>query len=510
MTNKDPLLNTLFAERFHIEKVLGIGGMGAVYLARHDVLQRQFALKVIRRDLVGDSTILQRFKREARAASRIQHPHVVEIVDFGNSAQGTYLAMEYVEGPTLEQTLKNEGPFAPERVLAILGAVASGLYAAHAQGVVHRDLKPRNIILALKPRQDFVKVLDFGLAKIIGDAAERLTEVGFLFGTPEYLAPETCLDREVDQRVDIYSLGVLGFELLAGHPPFRGTPMDVLRKHVDEEPPSLIDIRADLPAPIAILVERCLEKDPNDRFQSGEEVVQAVESLLGQRRTQRFSTLGPITEPLFAQSDTHQSLPTVEIKDTIPPAQSRELALEELAHALRDRGFGSPIISYALAMRAEAKERRLEAEHAIDVIEARHLTHQENSQRRQVLLGKMLSTLGQEMINVENNEKTIADEVPKKDTEERWEMRSLLDACIRNLEDRLRGISAQSKRFSLSLNQELGRWQRLLEQAKETEEQRTDELEDHLREAVADTYVLDEELAELVENACMLEPPPIG
>jgi serine/threonine-protein kinase len=209
------LVGTLFAGRFQIEAVLGSGGMGAVYLARHQGLGRPVALKVVRPGLLAEPAAVARFRREALAVSQIQHPNVVSVFDFGEDERGRlYLCMEYVRGPTLHELLAARGPMPLPRALNILLEAALALQAAHSAGVIHRDLKPSNIIVI---DDCHAKVLDFGLAKIVsGELAHSLTTTGKLFGTPEYIAPERCQDRPADARSDLYSLGVIAFELLAG------------------------------------------------------------------------------------------------------------------------------------------------------------------------------------------------------------------------------------------------------------------------------------------------------
>lgn len=277
----DELLGKLFADRFRVEEVLGVGGMGTVYLAQHEVLERPVALKVIRADLANSEELLPRFRREARAASRVDHPHVTYILDFGETEEGrSYMAMEYVEGPTLAHALFREGPFSVSRATAILEQIAQALVAAHACNVIHRDLKPRNIVLTEHSGQpDFVKVLDFGLAKIVDlKSTSVITPLGHTFGTPEYISPEQAADLPVDHRADIYSLGVVAYELLTGQVPFAGNTSEVVTAHVNRVPlpPSSASGRVDIPPELDRIVQRCLEKKPEDRFQSAADLAAAL------------------------------------------------------------------------------------------------------------------------------------------------------------------------------------------------------------------------------------------
>lgn len=278
------LIGTLFAGRFRIEAVLGVGGMGTVYLAQHEALQRMVALKVIRADLEHAAEIAPRFRREARAASRVDNPHVTTILDFGEAPGGTaYLAMEYVEGPTLDRVLAQEGALAVPRALSILEQIAAALAAAHACSVIHRDLKPNNIVLAThNGTSDFVKILDFGLAKILDlTSTSVITPLGHTYGTPEYISPEQAVDAPLDHRADIYGFGVLAFEVLTGEVPFTGSTTAVVTAHVrtPAPPPSRVRATDDLPAALDQIVLRCLAKDPADRFPRAEELLAALRAV---------------------------------------------------------------------------------------------------------------------------------------------------------------------------------------------------------------------------------------
>lgn len=286
---EDELVGTLFAGRFRIRSLLGSGGMGTVYLATHEVLRRDVAVKLLHPRLLGETKVMASFAREARAASRIDHPNVTRIFDFGHSEEGLpYLAMEYAPGSTLSQVLADEGPFAVPRAVSVLRQVAEGLAAAHAAGVVHRDLKPRNIVLQddASGAGGAIKILDFGLAKIIDpEAGTTLTTLGSAFGTPKYMSPEQIQAEPVDHRTDIYTFGVLAFELLVGRGLFDGSTIEIIRAHLgrDPLPPAAAAKRADIPPALDELILRCLAKQPQARVQQASELRAA---LLAIERTQ--------------------------------------------------------------------------------------------------------------------------------------------------------------------------------------------------------------------------------
>jgi len=275
---------SLFAGRFRIQRLIGSGGMGTVYLAEHEILRRAVALKLLRRYLLADLNVMGRFQREARAASRIVHPHITQVYDFGHSEDGVpYLVMEYVEGLTLQDAIDHDGAFAIPRALHVMVQVARALAAAHEAEVIHRDLKPNNVVLGTSQGQaDFVKLLDFGLAKIFGpEATASLSTQGMLFGTPEYMSPEQIGGTDIDHRVDLYSFGILAFELLAGRVPFDGTPVEIMAAHLERDAPapSVAGSRADIPAAADELVQRCLAKRPEERPASAAALVREVEAL---------------------------------------------------------------------------------------------------------------------------------------------------------------------------------------------------------------------------------------
>jgi len=237
-------------------------------------MDKTVAIKVLRPSLAADETIVARFSREARAASRISHPHALSVTDFGESEDGiVFLVMEYLSGKTLKEIIHEQGPMPLSRVVEIIRQVGGALDAAHTQGIVHRDLKSDNIMLLSANGADYAKVLDFGIAKIQeaeGDYNPGLTAPNLVIGTPLYMSPEQCSQsREIDARSDVYSLGVILYEMLVGHVPFTGdSPTAIMLKHLQETAPSVLDERKDLPAQVDQVVTRALAKLPENRYQN--------------------------------------------------------------------------------------------------------------------------------------------------------------------------------------------------------------------------------------------------
>jgi len=279
----------LIADRYRVVARLGEGGMGVVYSVEHTHMRKLFALKVLHRELLRLPEVVARFEREAVLAGSINHPNVAAATDFGKLPDGSFfLILELVVGKGLRALLA-EGPLPIARALPIMRGMTAGVAAAHAKGIVHRDLKPDNVMLVDRDETtDFVKVLDFGIAK--GDAvnevraaggaapAQPLTQVGAVMGTPDYMSPEQALGQGVDHRSDLYSLGIIFFELCTGAPPFRGEALQVLQKHLMvEAPPVPPELVRGLDVPIAAIVAKLLAKDPADRYQSAADLLAAID-----------------------------------------------------------------------------------------------------------------------------------------------------------------------------------------------------------------------------------------
>jgi serine/threonine-protein kinase len=276
----DSLLGQILADKYRVDERLSEGGMGTVYRGTHVLMDKTVAIKVLRPSLAADEKIVARFSREARAASRISHPHALSVTDFGESENGVvFLVMEYLSGKTLKEIIREEGPMALPRAVEILRQVGGALDAAHAEGVVHRDLKSDNIMLLSSSGTDYAKVLDFGIAKIKerdGEYDPSLTAPDLVIGTPQYMSPEQCSQApDIDARSDIYSLGIILYEMLVGHVPFMGeSPTAIMMKHLQQPAPSVLAERSNLPAAIGTVVARALEKLPENRYKTVGELVE--------------------------------------------------------------------------------------------------------------------------------------------------------------------------------------------------------------------------------------------
>jgi eukaryotic-like serine/threonine-protein kinase len=279
-TTGDSLLGQTLADKYRIDERLNEGGMGTVYRGTHVLMDKTVAIKVLRPSLAADEKIVARFSREARAASRISHPHALSVTDFGEAENGVvFLVMEFLNGQTLKNVIRQDGPMPLARVVEIIRQVGAALDAAHEQGVVHRDLKSENIMLLAANGPDYAKVLDFGIAKIKehdGDYDPGLTAPDLVIGTPQYMSPEQCSQApDIDARSDIYSLGIIIYEMLVGHVPFTGpSPTAIMMKQLQEPVPSVLVERNDLPAAVGRVISRAMAKQPADRYQTVAELVE--------------------------------------------------------------------------------------------------------------------------------------------------------------------------------------------------------------------------------------------
>jgi serine/threonine-protein kinase len=283
------LIGRVIGGRYVVESFLGAGAMGAVFRARHSTLEKHVALKVLHRDVEEPERQARRFHREARAASRLDHPNSIRVIDYGQEPDGLlYMVMELVRGRTLQQVIHEEGPLPPERAVRILGQALHVLDAAHEEGLVHRDLKPDNIMVIPEvddETSDLVKVCDFGVVKVVrraGGGAAPLSQHsstdGVLVGTPEFMSPEQCRGEPVDARSDIYAAGAVLYHMLTGAPPFRAsTALGVVVQHLTEQPPPIPNVDARLEA----VCLRALEKRPQDRFGSAREMRHALRRIYG-------------------------------------------------------------------------------------------------------------------------------------------------------------------------------------------------------------------------------------
>lgn len=332
---RDPMIGHTVAGRFKLEELIGQGGMGKVYRARHLALDRQVCLKMLKPTLLDDPTLVGRFEREAKAVSRLNHPNVIQVLDFGrNESDGAlFIAMEYVHGKDLRVVLRDEWPVPEERLCAIMAQALAALGEAHANNVIHRDLKPENIMVEQRRDQsDFVKVLDFGIAKILDSDLPGLTRSDVVCGTPQYMAPEQATGTALDRRCDLYSVGVILYQMATGELPFDGkNSMEVLTRHVQElpTPPRQRAPQAPISEGMEALILRALQKDPNLRPQTAEEfreLVLAVGRAVPARPAQAAVAAA-------TRRATHPSLSRVTAPILVPPAPRRSWLVAAAAGA---------------------------------------------------------------------------------------------------------------------------------------------------------------------------------
>jgi serine/threonine-protein kinase len=279
----DALIGRLIDNRYRIGSVLGRGGVGVVYRAEHVKLRRDVAVKVLQREVAAKTEHRRRFEREAQVMAALQHPHIVQVTDFGLWAGLPYIVMELLEGRTLKEWL-DEGPLPLETALEVSRQLLGTVAFAHNQGLIHRDLKPGNVMLRTRPDAAIdIAILDFGFAKFVNDEAgsfgPQLTVSGVAFGTPSYISPEQAMAKDVDARADLYAVGVSMFEMFAGRKPFEGDPLELLRAHVTAPRPRFGEVAAHLRVgpEVDAFFEKALARDREERFQTADEMLLALE-----------------------------------------------------------------------------------------------------------------------------------------------------------------------------------------------------------------------------------------
>jgi eukaryotic-like serine/threonine-protein kinase len=308
--SRPPQPGDLIAGRYELEELVGSGGMSDVFRARDNQLDRRVAIKVLHQRYAGDPEYLERFRTEARAVARLSHPNIVTVIDRGDDAGRQYIVFEHVDGENLKELVVRSGRLPVRRAVELALAVADGLAFAHQEGLVHRDVKPQNVLLS---REGEVKVTDFGIARSL-DVEHGVTQAGTVLGTGEYLAPEQASGKPVSPATDVYSLGVVLWELLAGEVPFEGDSfVAVALRHVNEPVPHLRDVRPDVSPRLAAAVERALAKDPAHRFPSMAALAKELRACLAE---------GDGAVPV-AQDEAAMTLITPPAPASTPPARVR-------------------------------------------------------------------------------------------------------------------------------------------------------------------------------------------
>jgi tRNA A-37 threonylcarbamoyl transferase component Bud32 len=288
------LISTVLSGRYRLESKLGSGGMSTVYLALDEVLDRPVAVKLLHREISEEADQLERFRREARAAARLSHPNLVGVIDAGEDDGRPYIVFEYIEGRTLKRRIQEEGGLPVDEAVAYAIEIGRGLTAAHARKLVHRDVKPQNVLIDPDGR---AKVTDFGIARSLEQ--KGMTATGRVLGTTDYVSPEQAMGEDVDERSDVYSLGVVLYEMLTGDVPFQAeTQVGVAMKHVNEPMPDVQARRPEVSAAVASVVDRATTKDPRDRYSTVAEMVRDLEQTLEVEAARRGGTSGEATSVL--------------------------------------------------------------------------------------------------------------------------------------------------------------------------------------------------------------------
>lgn len=444
---RESIIGQTVADRFKVLSQLGEGSTGQVYLAEHNVLERQFAIKVLRRDMISDQTAVERFRREARAASRMQHRNIVYISDFGQLKDGRlFLVMEYIPGDELCAVIQREERLPADRAARILVQISEALDYAHDKGVVHRDLKSENIILTTeRHRVDVAKILDFGLAKILYGSGnlDTITFKGQIFGTPEYIPPEQIVGDKVDQRADIYALGVLAFEMVTGRTPFTGTLMELLVAHRKLTPPlpSAVCPRAGIPECFDQLVRKAMQKSPADRFERASDIADLLRVYLLEQqrgREREFdSDLDMITttaeeaaaaEPARARAPREVQTPSgptlvtgydtlaeevilgsgvgdeAELAERIEVRKQLRRLLQQIARVLRDSDLASEELQAELDRTQRIEEKAAEVENELALLASRVEEVEAYGRERESQLRYAIIDLGMERGRLEGGE----------------------------------------------------------------------------------------------------------
>ena len=343
--SSDPYTGRVLADRYQVESLIGTGGTSMVYRAQHNQLHRTVAIKMLKAHLVTEEESKKRFEQEARAVSCLTHPHVVTIYDVGVTRYGEpYIVMEYLEGTSVADFIKENGPMDWQRALPIFISAAGALSHAHKKTVIHRDVKPSNIMLVPSDEEpDFVKIVDFGLAKLRSLTGEfqRVTKTGEVFGSPAYMSPEQCTGRKLDERTDLYSLGVVMYEVLVGRPPFKErSSIETIRRHIKEPPPSFAELNPDVevPAKLQQIVFKCLAKSTDERYQTMDELKAELE-LVEDELKQPISTTASST--LMPKGSSSTKMSATDVSGTKTTGQIRQA---ETSRVMRFQSIGLVIL----------------------------------------------------------------------------------------------------------------------------------------------------------------------
>ncbi len=386
----DALIGTVIADRYRVETILGEGGMGKVYLAEHVRMKRKSALKIMRSALVGDVEALQRFTREAESASQIAHPNIASIYDFGETDDGVvYIAMEYVDGEPLSSKLERELAIHPDATADVLGQAADALQAAHDMGILHRDLKPDNIMLARRPDNTYqVKLVDFGIARTMESDDHKLTRTGFAVGTPQYMSPEQLAGDQLDARSDQYSLALVAFVALTGKDAFPAeTSKESLVARLTSRPQSLQEAKQDVrwPAALQQIFDKALSPEPNDRYLMVREFAEALASAI--------STMTPSQTAALYRRALEQRLASVAMRTPHSEISVSRTPVEKQPTV--GTGSGSQVVVQpSEATTAELVQQ--EAERTADeIVASRVANHSSKSQRRgsRGILGRLVKAV---------------------------------------------------------------------------------------------------------------------
>jgi serine/threonine-protein kinase len=375
----DPLVGTRVAGRYLVIKKLGEGGMGDVFLAEHEEIEKRLALKVLKQEYASRPETVVRFKQEAISASRIKHPNVLDVFDFGQLEDGRfYLAMELLEGRDLADVLASERVLEPVRCVRLGLQICRALAAAHARGVVHRDMKPENVFLVhTLDGEELVKIVDFGIAQLrgLGEGASgisqrKLTKTGMVFGTPEYMAPEQAAGKQIDQAIDVYSVGILLYEMLAGRVPFYGdTFMAVLTAHITQPVPPLREVSPSVRASVELerAILKALEKDPRARHASMAAFADALIATPEASTEAPLPLVRPAAEPPVVETQAQAGARVERAQRAAEGSAATQLALEAPAKSPGRRplwvGLGVGLVAFGataavFAVRSRPVDRR--------------------------------------------------------------------------------------------------------------------------------------------------------